>query len=136
MRGLVFGGGGLVGLAWGIGWLDGLSKAELSLADADLVVGTSAGAALTAMVDATDRSRVAQALQLVPALGPGAGEPPAGTSRGRSAQRASRRARATRPRRSSPPPAPPGRSPAPCRAPRRAWPSTARSPQAAPPRPA
>ncbi len=76
MRALVFGGGGLVGLAWGIGWLDGLSKAGGSLADADLVVGTSAGSALTAMVDATDRSRIAQALQLVPALGTGAGEPP------------------------------------------------------------
>jgi len=75
-RGLVFGGGGLVGLAWGIGWLDGLSAADGSLADADVVVGTSAGSALTAMVDATDRSRVAQALQLVPALGAGAGEPP------------------------------------------------------------
>jgi NTE family protein len=77
VKGLVFGGGGLVGLAWGIGWLDGLSAADGSLADADVVVGTSAGSALTAMVDATDRSRVAQALQLVPALGAGAGEPPA-----------------------------------------------------------
>jgi len=77
VRALVLGGGGLVGLAWGIGWLDGLSKAGGSLADADLVVGTSAGSALTAMVDATDRSRVAQALQLLPSLGRGGGEPPA-----------------------------------------------------------
>ncbi|MFM9124406.1 MAG: hypothetical protein ACKOSO_04435, partial [Actinomycetota bacterium] len=77
MRGLVFGGGGLVGLAWGIGWLDGLSKAELSLADAGLVVGTSAGAALTAMVDATDRSRLALPLRLWTARGRAGGEAPA-----------------------------------------------------------
>jgi len=76
VRGLVFGGGGLVGLAWGIGWLDGLSKAGVSLADADVVVGTSAGSALTAMVDATDRSRVAQALRMLPTVGAGSGEPP------------------------------------------------------------
>ncbi len=76
-RALVIGGGGLVGLGWGIGWLDGLSKAGGSLADADRIIGTSAGAALATMVDATDRSQVAQLLQLAPAIGGGVQQPEA-----------------------------------------------------------
>ena len=76
-RALVIGGGGLVGLAWGIGWFDGLSKAEGSLADAERVIGTSIGAAVGAMLDATDRSRIAQMLSLATGVGGGVEQPEA-----------------------------------------------------------
>jgi NTE family protein len=68
-RGLVLGGGGLVGLAWGIGWLDGLANADVTLAGADRVVGTSAGAALATMLEDPGRTRFAQLLQLAPTVG-------------------------------------------------------------------
>jgi NTE family protein len=44
----VLGGGGLAGIAWGCGYLAALEAASLSLADADLVVGTSAGSVVGA----------------------------------------------------------------------------------------
>lgn len=40
---LVLGGGGLTGIGWEIGLLAGLAEAGLDLADADVVIGTSAG---------------------------------------------------------------------------------------------
>ncbi|WP_406204993.1 patatin-like phospholipase family protein [Streptomyces decoyicus] len=40
---LVLGGGGLTGIGWEIGVLAGLADAGLDLADADVVIGTSAG---------------------------------------------------------------------------------------------
>ncbi|MFF8784612.1 patatin-like phospholipase family protein [Streptomyces sp. NPDC015125] len=40
---LVLGGGGLTGIGWEIGVLAGLAEAGLDLADADAVIGTSAG---------------------------------------------------------------------------------------------
>ncbi|MGW7247673.1 patatin-like phospholipase family protein [Streptomyces decoyicus] len=40
---LVLGGGGLTGIGWEIGVLAGLAEAGLDLADADVVIGTSAG---------------------------------------------------------------------------------------------
>ncbi|MFC9231005.1 patatin-like phospholipase family protein [Streptomyces decoyicus] len=40
---LVLGGGGLTGIGWEIGVLAGLAEAGLHLADADVVIGTSAG---------------------------------------------------------------------------------------------
>lgn len=46
-RALVLGSGGATGIAWELGVLAGLSRAGLSL-DADLVVGTSAGAVVAA----------------------------------------------------------------------------------------
>lgn len=46
-RALVLGSGGTTGIAWELGVLAGLSRAGLSL-DADLVVGTSAGAVVAA----------------------------------------------------------------------------------------
>jgi NTE family protein len=42
-RALVLGGGGITGIAWEWGILAGLAAAGVDLADADLVVGTSAG---------------------------------------------------------------------------------------------
>jgi NTE family protein len=42
-RALVLGGGGLTGVAWELGVLRGLEAAGVPVADADLVVGTSAG---------------------------------------------------------------------------------------------
>ncbi|MFF3743125.1 patatin-like phospholipase family protein [Streptomyces kronopolitis] len=40
---LVLGGGGLTGIGWEIGVLAGLAEAGIGLADADVVIGTSAG---------------------------------------------------------------------------------------------
>ncbi|WP_258376433.1 patatin-like phospholipase family protein [Curtobacterium sp. MCBD17_028] len=40
---IVLGGGGVAGIAWELGLLSGLLEAGIPLADADLVVGTSAG---------------------------------------------------------------------------------------------
>ena len=42
-RGLVLGGGGIAGIAWELGLLAGLREQGVDLADADVVVGTSAG---------------------------------------------------------------------------------------------
>src|SRR6185369_2194588 len=47
---LVFGGGGVTGVAWELGILTGLAEAGLDLLDADLVVGTSAGAVVAAQI--------------------------------------------------------------------------------------
>jgi NTE family protein len=42
-KALVLGGGGLTGIAWEIGIIAGLAQHGIDLADADLVIGTSAG---------------------------------------------------------------------------------------------
>jgi len=47
---LVLGGGGVTGVAWEIGVLAGLARAGLSLADADVVIGTSAGSVVAVHV--------------------------------------------------------------------------------------
>ena len=49
-RGLVLGGGGITGIAWEIGVLAGLAEAGLDLAAADVIVGTSAGSVVGALV--------------------------------------------------------------------------------------
>jgi NTE family protein len=49
-RALVLGGGGVTGVAWEIGLLAGLDDEGLGLTDADLVLGTSAGAVVAAQV--------------------------------------------------------------------------------------
>jgi NTE family protein len=49
-RALVLGGGGLTGIAWEIGVLVGLRRAGVDLSDADLMVGTSAGAVVGALL--------------------------------------------------------------------------------------
>ena len=48
--GLVLGGGGVTGIAWEIGLLRGLADAGVDVTDADLVIGTSAGAVVGAQV--------------------------------------------------------------------------------------
>jgi NTE family protein len=47
---LVLGGGGLAGIAWEIGLLAGLEEAGVTVRDADLVVGTSAGSTVAAQL--------------------------------------------------------------------------------------
>lgn len=49
-RGLVLGGGGITGIAWEIGVLAGLAEAGVDLTDAELIVGTSAGSVVGALV--------------------------------------------------------------------------------------
>lgn len=51
-RALVFGGGGITGIAWEWGILAGLAERGVKLNDADLVVGTSAGSVVGAQVAA------------------------------------------------------------------------------------
>lgn len=50
MRAVVLGGGGVTGIAWQLGVLAGLARSGVSLRDADLVVGTSAGAFVGALL--------------------------------------------------------------------------------------
>lgn len=52
-KALVLGGGGVVGIAWETGLLAGLASKGVNLLDADLIVGTSAGAAVAAQVTTT-----------------------------------------------------------------------------------
>jgi NTE family protein len=49
-RALVLGGGGPVGVAWEFGLVAGLEQEGVRLADADLIVGTSAGSVVGAML--------------------------------------------------------------------------------------
>lgn len=49
-KALVLGGGGLTGIAWQLGLLAGWAEEGLTLTDADLVVGTSAGAVIAAQL--------------------------------------------------------------------------------------
>jgi NTE family protein len=51
-RALVLGGGGVAGVAWEVGLLAGLAGAGVDLAEADLVVGTSAGSVVGAQLAA------------------------------------------------------------------------------------
>lgn len=57
-RALVLGGGGVVGIAWETGLLAGLASQGVHLRDADLMVGTSAGAAVAAQVATTPLERL------------------------------------------------------------------------------
>jgi NTE family protein len=58
----VLGGGGVAGISWMLGVIDGLRRRGVDLAAADLIVGTSAGACVGAAV-ATDALAPAVALQ-------------------------------------------------------------------------
>jgi NTE family protein len=49
-RALVLAGGGVAGIAWMLGMIDGLRRRDVDLAAADLIVGTSAGACVGAAV--------------------------------------------------------------------------------------
>ncbi|MEV8506128.1 patatin-like phospholipase family protein [Actinoplanes sp. NPDC051475] len=50
MRALVLGGGGITGIAWELGLLTGLRRAGTDLGKADLIIGTSAGAYVGALL--------------------------------------------------------------------------------------
>src|SRR3954447_2200201 len=50
MRALVLGGGGITGIAWELGVIAGLAQEGVRLADADVVVGTSAGSVVGAQL--------------------------------------------------------------------------------------
>jgi NTE family protein len=49
-RALVLGGGGVTGIAWEVGVIAGLAEAGVDLREADVTVGTSAGAAVAAQI--------------------------------------------------------------------------------------
>lgn len=51
-RAVVLGGGGIFFIAWQIGYLNGLRKRDVDLTNAELVVGTSAGALVASIVTA------------------------------------------------------------------------------------
>jgi NTE family protein len=66
---LVLGGGGITGIAWEIGLLAGLADAGTDLSGADLVVGTSAGSVVGALVTGGTKLRELYERQLAPATG-------------------------------------------------------------------
>jgi len=85
-RALVLGGGGSTGNAWLIGVIAGLSDGGLDVTDADLIVGTSAGATAAAqLAGASTADLYAQTLAPVPARPPApaaaAGARPTGVQR-------------------------------------------------------
>jgi NTE family protein len=65
-RALVLGGGGITGIAWELGMLAGLAEHGVDLRDADLVVGTSAGSVVGALVTSGDDLEELYASQLLP----------------------------------------------------------------------
>ena len=69
MRALVLGGGGITGIAWELGVIAGLAEAGVRLADADLVVGTSAGSVVGAQLLSGTPVDELYATQLRPATG-------------------------------------------------------------------
>src|SRR3954469_17156598 len=71
VRALVLGGGGIFGIAWELGMLTGLANAGLDVvADADVLVGTSAGSTVAAQV--TSGATLVELYELL--LPPPAGE--------------------------------------------------------------
>lgn len=63
---LVLGGGGVAGIAWELGLLKGLAECRVNLANADLVVGTSAGACVGAQITSSTSIDALYDLQLDP----------------------------------------------------------------------
>ncbi|MEH0939021.1 patatin-like phospholipase family protein [Micromonospora psammae] len=68
-RALVLGGGGVTGVAWEWGLLAGLAQRGVALAEADLVVGTSAGSVVGAQLCAGRPVGESYQAQLAPAVG-------------------------------------------------------------------
>lgn len=64
---LVLGGGGITGIAWELGILAGLARAGVDLTDADLIVGTSAGAVVGSQLASGLPIDALYAVQLTPA---------------------------------------------------------------------
>lgn len=70
-RGLVLGGGGIFFVAWQVAYLNGLAKRGVQLAEADIVVGTSAGSVVAAILGSNGLKRFGKQvdwLSHVPAL--------------------------------------------------------------------
>ena len=90
-RALVLGGGGPVGIAWEAGLIAGLSEGGVELADADFIMGTSAGSFVgsqlamgrkatdmaAAIVAEADRQRSAAQIATPPSAGSGSERPAA-----------------------------------------------------------
>jgi NTE family protein len=68
-RALVLGGGGVTGVAWELGLIAGLAERGLRLADADLVVGTSAGSIVGADITSGHDLEDLYQRQLAPPVG-------------------------------------------------------------------
>ncbi|HWY89136.1 MAG TPA: patatin-like phospholipase family protein [Solirubrobacteraceae bacterium] len=68
-RALVLGGGGVTGIAWETGVLAGLADAGIDLAQADVVVGTSAGSVVGAQITSGQALNDLYATQLVEPTG-------------------------------------------------------------------
>jgi NTE family protein len=66
---LVLGGGGITGIAWELGVLAGLAEAGTDLTGADLVVGTSAGSVVGALLTSESDLAAVYERQLAPATG-------------------------------------------------------------------
>ena len=70
-RAVVFSGGGVSGIAWMLGLIAGLRRRDVDLAAADLIVGTSAGACVGAVLatgtleQAVERQRLADSREIV-----------------------------------------------------------------------
>src|SRR5215204_2860391 len=78
-RALVLGGGGSTGNAWLIGVVAGLFDAGLDVTDADLIIGTSAGATAAAQItSATPTELFAAALAAAPPRRTGSVKPGGG----------------------------------------------------------
>jgi NTE family protein len=80
-RALVLGGGGAAGNAWEIGVLVGLLDAGLDVTEADLIVGTSAGA--TVAVQISGATQPTELLATILAAAPQPRTGPVGSDRGR-----------------------------------------------------
>jgi NTE family protein len=63
---LVLGGGGVAGIAWELGLLLGLAEAGVNVADAALVIGTSAGACVGAQITSATSLQTLYDIQLDP----------------------------------------------------------------------
>ncbi|GIH04748.1 patatin [Rhizocola hellebori] len=74
-RGLVLGAGGITGIAWQLGMMQGLLAHGVDVGNADLVVGTSAGSVAGAIVAGKVDLAVAAALPVYPGPDEGAVEP-------------------------------------------------------------
>lgn len=61
---VVLGGGGVAGIAWELGLLFGLAESEVDVTNADLVVGTSAGACVGAQITSSTPLQALYDLQL------------------------------------------------------------------------
>ena len=72
-RALVLGGGGAAGNAWEIGVIAGLREAGLDVTDADLIVGTSAGATTAAQITAASPTQLFAAVLDAPPVARGGG---------------------------------------------------------------